>query len=238
MMGKHHASKEEDWGFGSAPAAPPPAPKKPATPPPATPKPEADNKVIPASLRDLSAQSIAETFQKISAHMHSETQAFAETLSALQSLVVACQNAGLPQIGLEQAGFDRLREMNMIKEGASQTPPLAHYAFLSIDDVRILIRVLPDNVIDCYNENINKPRSKPLYLDHKVLWHPTGRDDEGAFRRFDLSADEGKKNFIQTVLITAAESGALQSLRQYDVPSKAAPQHLQKPQRSSLPKPA
>lgn len=235
MMGKHMTGKEEDWGFGTAPAEPKPAPKKaekkaakePADAAPATLDAAPED---PRLLKTLTHQNIAETFSALAAAAREEKQVFAPTLAALNALVTMCQESGLRQIGLEQAGFDTLRELRLVKEGGSEQPPHAHYALLSIDDARILVRVLPDNVIDCYAENVNKPRGNPTYLDSKSFWNNGG---ESLFRRFDLGKEEDKIEFVETVLITAAATGALQELRQFDVPARTA-EPLQKPRHPRL----
>lgn len=235
MMGKHMTGKEEDWGFGTAPAEPKPAPKKaekkaakePADAAPATPDAAPED---PRLLKTLTHQNIAETFSALAAAAREEKQVFASTLAALNALVTMCQESGLRQIGLEQAGFDTLRELRLVKEGGSEQPPHAHYALLSIDDASILVRVLPDNVIDCYAENVNKPRGNPTYLDSKSFWNNGG---ESLFRRFDLGKEEDKIEFVETVLITAAATGALQELRQFDVPARTA-EPLQKPRHPRL----
>jgi len=232
MMGKHMTGKEEDWGFGTAPAEPKPAPKKAekkAAKEPADAAPDAAPE-DPRLLKTLTHQNIAETFSTLAAAAREEKQVFAPTLAALNALVTMCQESGLRQIGLEQAGFDTLRELRLVKEGGSEQPPHAHYALLSIDDARILVRVLPDNVIDCYAENVNKPRGNPTYLDSKSFWNNGG---ESLFRRFDLGKEEDKIEFVETVLITAAATGALQELRQFDVPARTA-EPLQKPRHPRL----
>jgi len=232
MMGKHMTGKEEDWGFGTAPAEPKPAPKKAekkAAKEPADAAPDAAPE-DPRLLKTLTHQNIAETFSALAAAAREEKQVFAPTLAALNALVTMCQESGLRQIGLEQAGFDTLRELRLVKEGGSEQPPHAHYALLSIDDARILVRVLPDNVIDCYAENVNKPRGNPTYLDSKSFWNNGG---ESLFRRFDLGKEEDKIEFVETVLITAAATGALQELRQFDVPARTA-EPLQKPRHPRL----
>jgi len=231
MMGKHITGKEEDWGFGTAPAEPKPAPqkadKKAAKAAEKTPASDSAPETPEDSrlLKSLTRQNIAETFSALAAAAREDKQVFAPTLAALNALVTMCQESGLRQIGLEQAGFDTLRELRLVKEGGSEQPPHAHYALLSIDDARILVRVLPDNVIDCYAENVNKPRGNPTYLDSKSFWNNGG---ESLFRRFDLGKEEDKLEFVETVLITAAATGALQELRQFDVPARTA-EPLQKP---------
>lgn len=227
MMGKHQ-TREEIWdGY-----APTPAPKKPeaakkAEPAPVVVAPEPAPVAAPVEepkapapiLKNLSRDTIAETFRTFAAQARAENEAFAPTLAALSALVSKCQDAGLSQIGLEQTSFDTLRQFKLFKDGASERAPHAHYAILSIDDARILVRVLPEKVIDCYNENINKPHSQPRYLDSAQFWNATDSEGKSAFRRFDLSKDADQIEFVQTLLITAAATGALQELRQYDAPA-------------------
>lgn len=240
MMGKHK-TRDEIWdGFAdplSAPAekeaektAAAEAPEEPETPEAS--EPPAAVESDPGVLKDLSTRSIAETFGALSARAREYKESLAPTLAALKTLVELCQEAGLPQVGLQQADFDTLRELRLIKEGgakedSSSNLPDVHYALLCIDDARILVRVMPDHVIDCYNENINKPRSNPSYLDSSSFWNPAG----AGYRRYDLSNDESRIDFVQTVLITAASTGALQEMREYDVAAKPAALPLQKPAR-------
>ncbi|MDP2205499.1 MAG: hypothetical protein Q8K65_04265 [Alphaproteobacteria bacterium] len=239
MMGKHELREEWDGYTGPAAAAAKPAAKEPVKaedlPDEAAETVEAaaeEEKNDPAQLKDLTRQSIAETFRHLAAQAREDKEIFAPTLAALNALVSKCQDAGLNQIGLEQAGFDTLRELGLLKEGGSERPPLAHYALLSIDDARILVRVLPDNIIDCYNENINKPRGQPRYLDSKAFWSGSDNDGKGLFRRFDLSKDDDQIDFVQTLIITAAATGALQELRRFDTPAAQNDAKLRKPQRS------
>lgn len=182
----------------------------------------------PSLLRDLSLQSIADTFRTVAAQAREDKKKFEETLSALQELVTKCQSAGLTQVGVQQAGFDTLRDLKLIKDGSSNETPDAHYALMSIDDVRILVRVLPDKIVDCYNENINKPASQPRYLDNSAFWDGADRDGQRLFRRFDLSKETDQTKLVEAIIITAANTGALQGLRQYDAPAKTA-QPLAKP---------
>lgn len=226
MMGKHNLREEWDGLIGPVAAASKAVPKA-EEPAPETaeiaeaPEPEED-KNDPSALKDLSRESIAETFRHLAAQARDDKQIFASTLAALNALVSKCQDAGLSQIGVEQAGFDTLRELKLLKEGGSENPPAAHYALLSIDDARILVRVLPDKIIDCYNENINKPRGQPRYLDSKAFWNDTDSEGKSLFRRYDLSKEDDCIDFVQTLIITAAATGALQELRKYDAPPATA----------------
>jgi hypothetical protein len=242
MMGKHELREEWDGYTGPAAAAPKPAAKEPAktedsadeAEQPEEPAAAEEEKNDPAQLKDLTRQSIAETFRHLAAQAREEKEIFAPTLAALNALVSKCQDAGLQQIGLEQAGFDTLRELGLLKEGGSERPPLAHYALLAIDDARILVRVLPDNIIDCYNENINKPRGQPRYLDSQSFWSGSDNDGKALFRRFDLSKDNDQIDFVQTLIITAAATGALLDLRRFDAPAAQNDAKLGKPQRSAF----
>lgn len=240
MMGKHELREEWDGYVGPAATAPKPTVKESVNaeePPESTETAEAaaeEDKSDPAQLKDLTRESIAATFRHLAAQAREDKEIFAPTLAALNALVSKCHDAGLRQIGLEQAGFDTLRELGLLKEGGSERPPVAHYALLAIDDARILVRVLPDNIIDCYNENINKPRGQPRYLDSKTFWSGSDNDGKGLFRRFDLSKDEDQIDFVQTMIITAAATGALQELRRFDAPAQSDATKLGKAQRSSL----
>lgn len=241
-MGKHNLREEWD-GHIAAPATPAPKPAEAETVKAEEPAPETIDapeapeaeKEDPFSLKDLSRESIAATFQHLAAQARDDKQAFASTLAALNALVSKCQDAGLKQIGVEQAGFDTLRELGLLKEGGSERAPVAHYALLAIDDARILVRVLPEKIIDCYNENINKPRGQPRYLDSKSFWNDTDSEGKSLFRRYDLSKEDDQIDFVQTLIITAAATGALQELRQYDAPPAAA-SPLQKSARGGLKK--
>lgn len=241
-MTEQHELREMWDGYGSdAPAPDPKKPKKedakakaaepapaPAeTPAPVAPAPAAEEDSY-SRLRDLSTDSIAGLFRDLASRARADKKPFEETLAALQELVAKCHAAGLTQVGVTQAGFDTLKDLKLIKEGASAEPPDVHYALLSIDDVRILVRVMPEKVIDCYNENINKPANQLRYLDSSTFWDKLERNGQNVFRRFDLSKEEDQIALVQTVIITAAATGALQDLRQYDAPAKTA-QPLAKP---------
>lgn len=244
MTGQHELREMWD-GYSSDAPAPAPKPEKPkketkteALPPVHTAEPPGieataseptareEDKTM--KLRDLSTESIAATFRELAARAREDKKPFEETLAALQELVTKCHAAGLTQVGVAQAGFDTLKDLKLIKEGASPEPPDAHYALLSIDDVRILVRVMPEKLVDCYNENINKPADNTRYLDSPMFWNKLERGSESMFRRFDLSKEEDQIELVQTIIITAAATGALQDLRQYDAPAKAA-QPLAKP---------
>lgn len=240
-MTERHELREMWDGYGSD--APAPEPKKPkkeetkakapepapvqAEPPAPVAAPAAEEDSY-SKLRDLSTESIAGLFRDLAARARDDKKPFEQTLGALQELVSKCHAAGLTQVGVTQAGFDTLKDLKLIKEGASAEPPDAHYALLSIDDVRILVRVLPEKIIDCYNENINKPADQTRYLDSTNFWNKLERNGDSMFRRFDLSKEEDQIALVQTVIITAAATGALQDLRQYDAPAKTS-QPLAKP---------
>lgn len=182
----------------------------------------------PPLLKDLSSQSIADAFRNVAAQAREDKKKFEETLSALQELVTKCQSAGLTQVGVQQASFDSLKDLKLLKDGSAAETPDVHYALMSIDDVRILVRVLPDKIVDCYNENVNKPASQPRHMDSSAFWDGADRDGQSLFRRFDLSKEEDQTKLVEAIIITAANTGALQGLRQYDAPAKTV-QPLAKP---------
>jgi hypothetical protein len=233
-MTEQHELREMWDGYGSdAPAPKPEKPKK-QEPKAAEPAPAMIAEAAPVEqdnrpkLRDLSTESIASTFRELAARAREDKKPFEETLAALQEMISKCHVAGLTQVGVTQAGFDTLKDLKLIKDGASAEPPDVHYALLSIDDVRILVRVMPEKIIDCYNENINKSADQTRYLDSGSFWDKTERDGSSVYRRFDLSKEQDQIKLIEAIVITAANTGALQELRQYDTPAKPA-QPLAKP---------
>lgn len=243
-MTEQHELREMWDGYGSdAPAPKPEKPKKEeakaaepapaviAEAAPAAAPEEEDNRAV--KLRDLSTESIASTFRELAARARDDKKPFEETLAALQEMISKCHAAGLTQVGVTQAGFDTLKDLKLIKDGASAEPPDVHYALLSIDDVRILVRVLPEKIIDCYNENINKSADQTRYLDSGSFWDKTERDGSSVYRRFDLSKEQDQIKLVEAIVITAANTGALQDLRQYDIPAKTA-QPLAKPRAPGL----
>lgn len=232
MMRKQSA-KEETWDGFSYPAALPKdeSAKK-------QPEPKDDDKpaaeAVPAKddtpqLKNLDSASIAATFTAMAAQAKESQQAFRETLASLNGLIAKCHDAGLEQIGVEHAGFDTLRHYNFEKNGQKDTPaPHVTYALLSIDDARFLIRVHPGNIIDCYSANINKPQPERQFLDDDTFWYSHSANgkistkSEAKFFQYNLAEKEDATAFMQTVLQTAAVTGAAQELREYDLTARSS----------------
>lgn len=236
MMRKQSA-KEIDDGFTATPArpkddsakkepAPKPAEDKAEQKPAAEDTPAQDNT---PQLKKLDSTSIAATFSAMAAQAKESQSAFRETLASLNGLIAKCHDAGLEQIGVEHAGFDALRHYNFEKNGQKDAPaPHVTYSILSIDDARFLIRVHPANIIDCYASNINKPQTERQFLDDDAFWYSHSANgkvstkSEARFFQYNLTDKEDAAAFLQTVLQTAAVTGAAQELREYDLSARSS----------------
>lgn len=180
-------------------------------------------------LKKLDSASIAATFSAMAAQAKESQNAFRETLANLNGLIAKCHDAGLEQIGVEHAGFDTLRHYNFEKNGQKDGPtPHVTYSILSIDDARFLIRVHPGNIIDCYASNINKPQTERQFLDDDAFWYSHSANgkvstkSEARFFQYNLTDKEDAAAFMQTVLQTAAITGAAQELREYDLSARSS----------------
>lgn len=232
MMRKQ--SEKEEWDGSVTTPAPrkddsakkQPEPKKEDDKPAAEVAPPKDDT---PQLKNLDSASIAATFTAMAAQAKESQQAFRETLASLNGLIAKCHDAGLEQIGVEHAGFDTLRHYNFEKNGQKDAPaPHVTYAVLSIDDARFLIRVHPGNIIDCYSANINKPQPERQFLDDDTFWYSHSANgkvstkNEAKFFQYNLAEKEDATAFMQTVLQTAAITGAAQELREYDLAARSS----------------
>lgn len=241
-------SSEEMWdGYDPAPAKPredakpqPVAAEKPAAPPAPAPeeKPAAPEKPAPA-LQKLDSRHIAEVFSQLAETARETQKPFRQTLASLNGLIAKCHEAGMHQIGIEHAGFDTLRAYNFEKpRGASGAQ--VTFALLGIDDARFLIRVHPDNIIDCYASNINKPQPERQALDDDSFWYEhraTGKassQSEPKFFQYNLADQQDCLAFLQTVIQTAAVTGAAMELREYDLAARSN-KAMGKPQKQLKP---
>lgn len=223
-------SSEEMWdGYDT------PAPKRPEKPKPEEKKAEAPV-VTPAKaaaqetntpvLTRLDTRHIADVFSKMAESARATQMPFRQTLASLNGLIAKCHEAGMAQIGIEHAGFDTLRAYNFEKNRSKSGGQHVTFALLSIDDARFLIRVHPDNIIDCYASNINKPQTERQFLDDDTFWYDhraTGKassQSEPKFFQYNLAEQQDSIAFLQTVIQTAAATGAAQELREYDLAAR------------------
>jgi len=224
-MMRKQTQQEIDDGFGYTPskAAPkePVKTEKPAVEAPA-PKPVEETEPVTSPLKNLNSGSLAETFAALAKDARADKEAFRETLASLNGLVAKCHDIGLQQVGIELAGYDTLRQYNF--ETNARTAQVT-YSILSIDDARFLIRIHPDNIVDCYADNINKPQPTKQSISADTFWYDytmTGKATSRAdakFFQYNLRDEEDRKAFMMTVLQTAAATGAAQELREYDLPA-------------------
>jgi hypothetical protein len=223
MMRKQ--SSEEIWdGFDSAPVKrqDDEKPKTPEAPVAVPEKPEAEENNAPALTR-LDSRHIAEVFSQMAESARETQKPFRETLASLSGLIAKCHEAGMAQIGIEHAGFDTLRAYNFEKQRSKSGGQQVTFALLSIDDARFLIRVHPNNIIDCYASNINKPQTERQFLDDDTFWYDhrasgkASTQSEPKFFQYNLSEQQDSIAFLQTVIQTAAATGAAQELREYDL---------------------
>jgi len=243
MMRKQ--SSEEMWDGGDPIPAKPreeaktqalAAEKKAEAPVAAPEKPAEEEKSGPA-LQQLDSRHIAEVFSQMAAAARETQKPFRRTLASLNGLIAKCHEAGMAQIGIEHAGFDTLRAYNFEKQRNKSGGRQVTFALLSIDDARFLIRVHPDNIIDCYASNINKPQTERQFLDDDAFWYEhraTGKassQSEPKFFQYNLADRQDSLAFLQTVIQTAAATGAAQELREYDLAARSskAVGKLQKP---------
>ena len=223
-------SGKEMWDGYDAPAPKPKEEPKPeakkAEAPAVTPAKAVEEDTNTPALRSLDTRHIAETFSQMAEAARETQKPFRETLASLNSLIAKCHEAGMEQIGIEHAGFDTLRAYNFEKNRSKSGGQQVTFALLSIDDARFLIRVHPNNIIDCYASNINKPQTERQFLDDDTFWYEhrtTGKassQSEPKFFQYNLSEQQDSIAFLQTVIQTAAATGASQELREYDLAAR------------------
>lgn len=224
-------SSDEIWDGFDEPATKrreepkPPAEKK-AEAAAVTPAKVAEEEPQSPGLSSLDTRHIAVVFSQLAASARDAQKPFRETLASLNGLIAKCHEAGMEQIGIEHAGFDTLRAYNFEKNRSKSSAQHVTFALLSIDDARFLIRVHPNNIIDCYASNINKPQTERQFLDDDAFWYEhrsTGKassQSEPKFFQYNLAEQQDSIAFLQTVIQTAAATGAAQELREYDLAAR------------------
>ncbi len=183
--------------------------------------PAADN----LTLKDSSTASLSATFRALAANAREGLAPFRPTLAKLNEFVSKFQSVGMDQVGIELAGFDKLRDYKLMNRPGSDNHSL--YAVLSIFDARFLVWVQEDNKIVTYTENLNKPQANIQFLDSDEFWYKTERSSGGTlkinreepkFNVYDLSVEEDAVKFMSAIAETTAALAANDGLREFDVP--------------------
>jgi hypothetical protein len=183
--------------------------------------PAADN----LTLKDSSTASLSRTFRALAANAHESLAPFRPTLAKLNEFVSRFQSVGMDQVGIELAGFDKLRDYKLMNRPGSDNHSL--YAILSIFDARFLVWVQEDTKIVTYTENLNKPQANIQFLDSDEFWYKTERSSGGTlkinreepkFNSYDLSQEEDAVKFMSAIAETTAALAANDALREFDVP--------------------
>ncbi|MBL8713507.1 MAG: hypothetical protein JNM12_11445 [Alphaproteobacteria bacterium] len=176
-------------------------------------------------LKDSSTASLSRTFRALAANAREGLAPFRPTLAKLNEFVSRFQSVGMDQVGIELAGFDKLRDYKLMNRPGSDNHAL--YAILSIYDARFLVWVQEDNKIVTYTENLNKPQANIQFLDSDEFWYKTERSsggtlkinrDEPKFNTYDLSSEEDAVKFMSAIAETTAALAANDALREFDVP--------------------
>ncbi len=187
--------------------------------------PAADNTV----LKDSTTASLSATFRALAANAREGLAPFRPTLAKLNEFVSKFQSVGMDQVGIELAGFDKLRDYKLMNRPGSDNHSL--YAVLSIFDARFLVWVQEDNKIVTYTENLNKPQANIQFLDSDEFWYRTERSsggtlkinrDEPKFNVYDLSVEEDAVKFMSAIAETTAALAANDGLREFDVPQSGS----------------
>lgn len=197
----------------------------------------------PTTLRDTSTDSLSSTFKALVAQDREARAPFRPTLAKLNEIVTKFHAIGTDEVGIELATFEKLREFNLLsRPGADQ--PL--YGILSVYEARFLIRIYPEQKVDCYTENLNKPTPGVQSLESDEFWYKTERSSGGTlkinkaepkFLRYNLENPEDTVSFMSAILQTAAACAAMEDLKQFDLPAARENTLLPKSTRLKQPKP-
>jgi hypothetical protein len=197
----------------------------------------------PTTLRDGSTESLSSTFKALVAQDREQRAAFRPTLAKLNEIVSKFHSIGTDEVGIELATFEKLREFNLLSRPGSDQPL---YGILSVYEARFLIRVYPDQKVDCYTENLNKPSLAVQSLESDEFWYKTERSSGGTlkinrsepkFLRYNLENPEDTVSFMSAILQTAASCAAMEDLKQFDLPAARENTLLPKSTRLKQPKP-
>lgn len=178
----------------------------------------------PTVLKDSSPESLSAVFKALIAQDREQRAQFRPTLAKLNEIVNKFHAIGTDQVGIELANFDKLRDFNLVsRPGGDQAP---FYAVLSVYEARFLIRVYPDQKIDCYTENLAKPMPNVQSLDSDEFWYKTERSSGGSlkvlknepkFLRYSLESPDDTIAFMTAIIQTAASCAANEEMKEFDV---------------------
>lgn len=186
----------------------------------------------PTFVKDGTPESLSRAFKALVDQGRERQEVLRPTLAKMKEIVSRFHVMGLDQVGIELATFDKLREFNLLsKPGADGS---AYYGILSIYDARFLIRIYPEQKVDCYTENLNKPMPNVQSLESDEFWYKTERSSGGSlkinraepkFLRYNLAteqdngSEQGTVSFMTAILQTAAACAATEELKEFDLPA-------------------
>jgi hypothetical protein len=197
----------------------------------------------PTTLRDASTDSLSSTFKALVAQDREQRAPFRPTLAKLNEIVSKFHSIGTDEVGIELATFEKLREFNLSSRPGGDQPL---YGILSVYEARFLIRIFPEQKVDCYTENLNKPTPNVQSLESDEFWYKTERSSGGTlkinksepkFLRYNLENPEDNVSFMSAILQTAAACAAMEDLKQFDLPAARENTLLPKATRLKQPKP-
>jgi hypothetical protein len=180
--------------------------------------------VDPTELRDTSPESLSSVFKAFLSEKREQRAQFRPTLARLNEIVSKFHAIGNDQVGIELANFERLREFNLVSKPSGEEAPF--YGILSVHEARFLIRIYPDQKIDCYTENLAKPSLTVQSLDSDEFWYKTERSSGGSvkinksearFLRYNLENSEDVLELTKAILQTSAACTANEELKEFDV---------------------
>lgn len=179
-------------------------------------------------LTDESAQNLSKTFKALLHQQREKTSVFKPALDSFNSIIAKFQDIGLERIGMEFASLDRLRELNIAKktprnDDGEMPEKEVLYCILEIYDARFLLRLHPQNVIDCHLDNLNKPSNEVQYLDNDFFWYKKVNGTRAEhFFRCDLTREEERIDLMNTILRTAAACAMVQEISEMCLPQKSS----------------
>jgi hypothetical protein len=187
----------------------------------------ADSANDPTLLKDSSTASIGSVFNALVAQNVERQKVFRPTLAKLSEIVSKFQSMGNDHVGFELATFDKLRPYKLVGRQGPDAECL--YGLLSIYEARFLVRIFPDQKIDCYTENLGRPPAGVQSLDSDDFWYKTERQsgssnvkvnkNEPKYLHFNLGLEEDVVGLMNAILPTAAACASAESLREYDLPA-------------------
>ncbi len=176
-------------------------------------------------LKDISPESLSSVFKNLVECHNDALKNFRPTLSALNKAIHAFHEIGLDGISLEYGDLDKLQKLSLYRQNDKDEEPDVTYAVLGIYDAQFLVRIHPDNVIDCHAVNLNMPATRwTNNISSDFFWYKRHEDSTlnksvPEFFQYDLTVNEDRIAFANTVLQTAAVCVAMSELKEYDVTS-------------------